>query len=254
MDFEKFRLRTFVKKLQDMGELEVVDKPVELTDLCATIEQSPKALLFKQVGAEKYEMIAGLVSSRRRIAAAFGVDEKALLPEFMKRAHTPHKPVEVASRDAPVHQVILKGDEVDLTKLPFHMQHELDGAPYISSAVDFAFDPATGKPNVGCRRLMLKGRKELRTNLTQPSDLRRIYIETMKRGERLPISFVIGCHPADFISAALKIPMDEFECLGALRGEGIPLVKGESNMGDPSLLTSTTSGSRRCTSGGPRKA
>jgi UbiD family decarboxylase len=40
---------------------------------------------------------------------------------------------------------------------------------------------------------------------------------------------VIGSHPADFVSAALKIPMDEFECLGALRGESVPMVKGVTN-------------------------
>jgi 2,5-furandicarboxylate decarboxylase 1 len=229
IDLEKFRLRTFVKKLMDIGELEVVEKPVELMDLCATIEQSPKALLFRQVGAEKYEMISGLVSSRRRIAAVFGCDEKGLLPEFMKRAHTPHPVVDVASKDAPVHQVVIKGDDVDLTKLPFHLQHELDGAPYISSAIDFTIDPATGKPNVGCRRLMLKGKRELRTNLTQMSDLKRIYLEALKRRERLPLSFVIGSHPADFISAALKIPMDEFQCIGAMRGAPVPMVKGITN-------------------------
>jgi 2,5-furandicarboxylate decarboxylase 1 len=229
IDFDKFRLRTFVNKLKEMGEVEVVDRPVELPDLCAAIEPSDKALLFKQVGPEKYEMIAGLVSSRRRIAAVFGTDEKGLLPEFMKRAHTPHPVVHVDSKDAPVHQVVIQGDDIDLTRLPFHLQHELDGAPYISSALDFTLDPATGKPNVGCRRLMLKGKRTLRTNLTQMSDLKRIYMEAVKRGEKLPLSFVIGSHPADFIAAALKIPMDEFECIGALRGEAVPMVKGVTN-------------------------
>ncbi len=229
IDFDRFRLRTFVRKLMDMGEVDVIDQPVALPDLSAMIEASPKALLFKQAGPEKYEMIAGLVSSRRRLAAAFGVEEKALLPEFMKRAHSPQPVVEVASKDAPVHQVVIQGDDIDLSKLPFHLQHELDGAPYISSALDFTIDPATGKPNVGCRRLMLKGRKALRTNLTQMSDLKRIYLGAVQRGERLPLSFVIGSHPADFVAAALKIPMDEFQCLGALRGEAVPMVKGITN-------------------------
>ena len=37
------------------------------------------------------------------------------------------------------------------------MQHDYDGAPYLSSAIDYAVDPKTGRRNVGCRRLMLRG-------------------------------------------------------------------------------------------------
>jgi 2,5-furandicarboxylate decarboxylase 1 len=229
VDLEKFRLRNFVKKLAEIGEVEVVDRPVSFTELAAMIEASPKALHFKQAGPEKSEMISGVLSSRRRLAAAFGLGEKELVPNFAKRAHTPHPVVDIPSAEAPVHQVILKGEQVDLSKLPFYLQHHLDGAPYISSAVDFCIDPSTGKPNVGCRRLMLKSRTAVRTNLTQPSDLKRIYLDAVKRGERLPLSFAIGVSPTDLVAAALKIPMDEFQCLGALRGEPVPMVKGVTN-------------------------
>jgi 2,5-furandicarboxylate decarboxylase 1 len=228
-DLEKFRMRNFVKRLADIGELDVVDRPVDLPDLDALIEASYKVLLFRQAGPEKYEIVSGLLSSRRRLAAAFGVEEPGLLQEFMRRARTPQPVIEVTSKDAPVHQVVLQGHDIDLTKLPFHLQHELDGAPYISSAMDFTVDSSTGKPNVGCRRLMLKGRRELQTNLTQLSDLKKIYLGAMQRKERLPLSFVIGSHPTDFVAAAMKIPMDEFECLGALRGEAVPMVKGVTN-------------------------
>jgi 2,5-furandicarboxylate decarboxylase 1 len=36
-------------------------------------------------------------------------------------------------------------------------------------------DPATGRRNVGCRRLSLRDRYETGTNVTAPSDLKRIY-------------------------------------------------------------------------------
>ena len=229
IDFDKFRLRTFVKKLMDMGEVAVHEEPVALPDLSAIIEASPKAVLFKQAGPEKCEMIAGVLSSRRRLAAAFGVGEKELIPEFARRVQQPQPVIEVSSAEAPVHQVVIGEQDIDLAKLPFHLQHELDGAPYISSAMDFTIDPATGKPNVGCRRLMLRGRREMRTNLTQMSDLKRIYLGSLQRRQPLPLSFVIGSHPADFIAAALKIPMDELQCIGAMRGAPVPMVKGLTN-------------------------
>ena len=52
------------------------------------------------------------------------------------------------------------GDDADLTKLPVHLQHGYDGAPFISASIDYCVDRLTGLTNVGIRRLMLRGRRE----------------------------------------------------------------------------------------------
>ena len=66
-----------------------------------------------------------------------------------------------------------------------------DGSGMLFSAVAeervMRYDPATGKTNVGCRRMMLRDRNTFRSNLTAPSDLRQIYLGCVARGERLPI-------------------------------------------------------------------
>lgn len=230
VDCNKFRLRRFMDHLATIGELEVHPEPLQMTDITALIENSPKAVLFKNVGPQKYEMFAGFIGNRRRLAAAFGLtDTKKVLPEYMRRLQNPQKVAEVPSAEAPVHQVVLKGEDIDLTQLPFYLQHQLDGAPYISAAMDYTINPADGKPNVGCRRLMLRSKKELRCNLTQMSDLKRIYVAAVERNERLPLSFVIGAHPLDFMSAAIKVPMDEFQLVATLRGETLPMVRGITN-------------------------
>ena len=41
-------------------------------------------------------------------------------------------------------EVVVTGADIDLTKLPVHLQHGKDGGPYISAGIDFARDPATG--------------------------------------------------------------------------------------------------------------
>lgn len=228
-DTEKFRLRRFVERLAAMGEVEQHEAPVALGALAALIEDSPTVTHFRAVGPERFEMVAGVNASPKRIAAAFDVDEKQLLGEYRRRLAQPQKIAEIASADAPVHQVVLTGDKLDLTRLPFYLQHELDGAPYISAAMDFAIDPATAKPNVGCRRLMLKSRQTLRSNLTQPSDLRRIYLGCVERKEKLPVSFVIGAHPCDFLAATSKAPLDEFELIARIRGDTLPMVRGVTN-------------------------
>jgi 2,5-furandicarboxylate decarboxylase 1 len=228
-DTEKFRLRRFVEQLTELGEVEPHDAPVALGDLATLIEASPKATHFRAVGPERFEMVAGVNASPKRIAAAFGVDEKKLLPEYLRRLQQPQKVAEIPSAEAPVHQMVLTGDQLDLTRLPFYLQHEFDGAPYISAAMDFTIDPATAKPNVGCRRLMLKNRTTFRSNLTQPSDLRRIYLGCVERKEKLPVSFVIGAHPCDFLAATSKAPLDEFELIARIRGDTLPMVKGITN-------------------------
>jgi 2,5-furandicarboxylate decarboxylase 1 len=229
VDLDKFRLRSFVEKLIAIGEMEVHEEAVSLADLSAVIEASSKAKYFKRVGAEQYEMVAAVSGSRRRLAAAFGTDERNVIHEYMRRMNDPQPIVEVPSSDAPVHQVVLEGDDIDLAKLPFHLQHELDGAPYISSGIDYSVDPATGRTNVGCRRLMFRDRRTMRANLSQPSDLKNCYIACVERGQTLPVSFAIGSHPLDYLAAGLRLPTDEFALVATLRGEPVPMVRGLTN-------------------------
>ena len=229
VDLDKFRLRSFVEKLIAIGEMEVHEEAVSLADLSAVIGSSPKAKYFKRVGAEQYEMVAAVSGSRRRLAAAFGTDERNVIQEYMRRMSDPQPVVEVPSSEAPVHQVVLTGDEIDLTKLPFHLQHELDGAPYISSGIDYTTDPATGRTNVGCRRLMFRDRRTMRANLSQPSDLKNCYIACVERGQTVPASFAVGSHPLDYLAAGLRLPGDELALVATLRGEPVPMVRGLTN-------------------------
>jgi 2,5-furandicarboxylate decarboxylase 1 len=229
VDLDKFRLRSFVEKLIAIGEMEVREEPVSLAELSAVIESSPKAKYFKHVGAEQFEMVAAVSGSRKRLAAAFGTDERNVIHEYMRRMNDPQPIVEVPSTDAPVHQVVLTDEAIDLTKLPFHLQHELDGAPYISSGIDYSVDPATGRTNVGCRRLMFRDRTTMRANLSQPSDLKNCYLGCVGRGQTLPVSFAIGSHPLDYLAAGLRLPTDEFALVATLRGEPVPMVRGLTN-------------------------
>lgn len=229
IDFEKHRLRRFVERLAEMDEVQVCDEPVPLVALSAIIEASEKATLFRNAGPQGQEIVAGVMGSRRRLAAAFGVDETEMVEEYNRRMARPRAVIEVPRDEAPVQQVVLTGDDVDLAALPFHVQHEQDGGPYISAGIDYSVDPATGKRNVGCRRLMLRDRRTMRSNLSQPSDLKRIYLGCVERGERLPVSFVIGSHPVDFVAATLRLPVDEFALIGTLRGEDVPMVRCVTN-------------------------
>src|SRR3954466_8003576 len=175
VDTEKFRLRHFVEKLVQEGECVVHDAPIDLIDVAAVLDCNPNAVWFRAVGPERTELVGNVMGTRRRLAAALDTDETGFPAALRERLRHPVAPIEVPSSDAPVHDVVLTGDDADLTRLPVHLQHGLDGAPYISASIDYARDPQSSVTNIGCRRLMLRGPRAAGVDLNAPSDLRALY-------------------------------------------------------------------------------
>ena len=228
-DLERFRLRKFVQRLAQLGQLETHPTLVAMAELSRIIEASDKAVLFTAAGPERYTLVAGVLGSRARLAAAMEVDEAGMLDDLARRLATPQSIVEVTSAAAPVHQKIVTGTDIDATRLPFHLQHDRDGAPYISSAIDYSIDPVSGRRNVGCRRLMLRNKTTLRSNLSQPSDLQRNYRAAVARGERFPVSFVVGSSPLDFLAAVMRTQGDELALVAQMRAAPLAVVRCLTN-------------------------
>ncbi len=231
-DCERFRLRRFVEDLGGGGsndELQTVSAQTDLADVAAILEGNPKAVLFRAVGPERQELVGNVTGSRTRMARAFGVTAEALLPELMRRLKNQPCVVEVSNAEAPVQEVVRTGEDADLTALPVHLGHGADGAPYISSSIDYVVDPRTGWTNVGVRRLMLRGRREAGIDLVTPSDLRAIYEGSVAAGKPLPVSFVVGAHPVDHLAAVMRLPVDELGLVAALRDAPLPVVKCVTN-------------------------
>jgi 2,5-furandicarboxylate decarboxylase 1 len=227
-DCERFRLRGFIESLP-ADELERRHAPMDLADVAAVLEDNPKAVMFGAVGPERHPLVGNVTGSRGRIARAFGVAANELSSEIRRRLGGKPEVFEIARGEAPAKEIVLTGEQADLTALPVHLQHGEDGAPYISSAVDFVLDPATGWTNVGIRRLMLRGRREAGIDLNSPSDLRAIYEASAAAGEPLPISFVVGAHPIDHVAAVMRLPVDELSLIASLRAAPLPVVKCVSN-------------------------
>src|SRR5262245_40205606 len=152
-DFDRFRLRRFVEQL-GADELDTRGDPIDLADVAAVLEGNPKAVYYRAAGPERQELVGSVMGGRKRLAAAFGVSPDKLLAEIQRRLRTKPEIIEVSRAEAPCQQVVLTGDGADLTKLPVHFQHGADGAPYISSGIDYVIDPKTDWTNVGLRRLM----------------------------------------------------------------------------------------------------
>ena len=227
-DLDQYRLRNFI---EDLGpdELDTHDEAVDFAQVAEILHGNPKAVLFRKAGPDGVELVGNVAAKRTRLARAFGVTPDKLLQEIQRRLKIEPNLIELAQSDAPVQEVVLTGADADLLKLPVHLQHALDGAPYISASIDYSIDPATGKTNSGFRRIMMRGPHEAGVDLNAPSDLRAIYQAAHARGERLNVSFVVGSHPIDFVSATMRIPVDELGLVASLRGGSMPVVKCRTN-------------------------
>jgi UbiD family decarboxylase len=228
-DLDRFRLRRFIESLVGTDELERHEAPVELADIARVVDGNPRAVHFLAAGPERQELVGNVMSSRSRIARAFGVAPERLAAEIRRRLASTPQVVEIGRTEAPVQELVLAGAAADLTALPVHLQHGLDGAPYISASIDYAIDSRTRWTNVGIRRLMLRGRQEAGVDLVSPSDLRALYETSAAGGKPLPVSFVVGAHPADHIAAVMRMPVDELGIVASLRDGPLPVVKSVTN-------------------------
>src|SRR5690348_16693509 len=118
VDCERFRLRRFIDSLAGTDELEVHDGPVDLADVARPLDGNRKAVLFRQAGPERVELVGNVAGSRSRLARAFGVAPAELLPEVQKRLRGKPEIVEISRAEAPAQQVVLTGADADLTQLP----------------------------------------------------------------------------------------------------------------------------------------
>jgi 2,5-furandicarboxylate decarboxylase 1 len=222
-----YGLRSFVEALDAAGELERLTEPTPLRDVARITETSDRAVLIERPGGCEVPLLANAMASRACWAIALGVPASEITAELARRVARPFDPVRVD--DGPVKAIVQVGDEVDITRLPAHLQHELDGAPYISASMDVSRDPETGRYNTGVRRLMVRGPRETGVDMVAPSDLRGFYRRARAAGKRFEIAFVVGAHPLDYMSSQMRVPpTDEFAVMGALRQAPVPLVACET--------------------------
>jgi 2,5-furandicarboxylate decarboxylase 1 len=218
-------IRDFLDELDAAGQLQKIAKPVDPRHLSALGGQSPEATLFENIeGYPEWRVATALISTRARLAIAMGSPENRIAFAFEEKAARPIDPVTVEA--APCQDVVLEGDDVDLTSLPLPLMHLFDGGPYISGTFVVSNDPGHG-PNVGSYRLMYRTPRETSIDLVSPSDMRFYYQRALDEGRPLQIAVAVGVHPLDMLAASYKAPIDtsELALAGGLRGEALEMVK-----------------------------
>lgn len=133
--------------------------------------------------------------------------------------------------DGPIQKNIRSGDDVDLTIFPVPKWHIDDGGPYIGTGDAVIMkDPENDWVNVGTYRVQLFNRNEVGLMIVPGHQGDIIMRKYFSLGKPVPpVVMVFGLDPLLFIASSMEIPygISELNFVGAIRGEGVPVVKGE---------------------------
>jgi len=205
-----------------------VRRELDITSTVFEFERNGRSpvVLFENVEGFGQPVVTNVAGNRRLLAAALGTTPVALPLTYRERCQN-YTPVEVVG-DAPWQEVVLEGDEVDLTRLPIPLHFQVDAAPYITAGQITARDPETGVDTVGFHRLMLKGRNRLGLSLHSRRRMYEFHRRAEARGEALPATITLGTHPIHYMgSMAYHFPpgVRKYEIIGALFGEPYRVAK-----------------------------
>jgi 2,5-furandicarboxylate decarboxylase 1 len=235
-------LRTYLADLtkHDPRQLKIVEDEVdpefEAAALVHKMERDTAfpgfpAVLFKNIKGSPIPCLLNLHATYDRVAYAIGTDVKGMVEEYAKREGSPIPTTLVSSDKAPVHEVVLQGDDIDVTKLPTLIHQELDAGRYITSAAAITRDPDSGRLNAGIFRHQVQGPKQVGFMSNPAHQTSYILRNYRDRGERMEVALVLGHHPAMLMAAVSKLPGigGELEVMGGLLGESVEVVNCKTN-------------------------
>jgi 4-hydroxy-3-polyprenylbenzoate decarboxylase len=243
-------LKDFLAALAAAGELHRVAVPVdptlEISEIVTrTVRQGGPALLFEQPTRGDMPVAINLFGTHRRMAMALGVADVNEIGDRIGALVKPELPVGWAGirdglgkllqlrsvppkkvRTAACQEIVYKGADVDLGRLPGLQVWPDDGGIFHNYGLTHTKDPATGKRNLGLYRLQQHGPTTLGLHWQIHKDSTAHHAVAERRGERLPVAVAIGCDPVVSYAASAPLPgdIDEYLFAGFLRGERVEMV------------------------------
>ncbi|MDH5804966.1 MAG: menaquinone biosynthesis decarboxylase [Gemmatimonadota bacterium] len=252
-------VRAWVQELEKNGELIRVKRPVsvdreiaEIADRCMKSRGGGPALLFEQPlladgSIASMPVAINLFGSMRRMAMSMGVEQldeignriadlvqmkmpdswKEKLELFPKLAEVLKFPPRTMKGTPPCQEVVVKGADVDLSRLPVLTCWPDDGGPYITLPQVVSVDPSTGIRNVGMYRVQVLDRSRVAMHWQRHKVGAAHWREMAARGEKMSVAIVLGADPASIFSASAPLPpnIDEYIFAGFLRRKPVTLAK-----------------------------
>jgi 2,5-furandicarboxylate decarboxylase 1 len=205
-----------------------VDPKFDMTAMVFELERAGKnpVVVFENVAGYDIPVVTNIAANRKLLAACLDVAPNDLPTAFRERCQK-YIPCELVAQAA-WNDIVIEGDDVDLTKLPIPLQFSVDAAPYITAGQISARDPVTGVDTTGFHRLMLKGRDRLGVSLHSRRRMYEFHRRAEEQGKSLPAAITIGTHPLHYMGSmvyAYPPHVRKFEIIGGLFGEPYRLAR-----------------------------
>lgn len=243
-------LRSFLKALERAGELRRikarVDPYLEVAEITDRVQKAKgPALVFENVEGSAMPLAMNVFGTERRLCLALGLESLDEIGERIAGLLKPELPQgfsgfrdalgKVAQlrtvppkhvKGAPCQQVVLTGEEVDLTRLPALHSWPQDGGAFFNLGLTHTKHPETGQRNLGLYRLQRFDARTIAIHWQIHKDSTNHYAVAARRGERLPVAIAFGCPPAVTYAATAPLPadVDEYLFAGFIQRERIDLV------------------------------
>ena len=249
-------LRDFIGQLEAGSELKrvgaSVDPRLEMTEICdRTLRRGGPALLFENPTGHRMPVLGNLFGTPRRVAMGMGADNTDALREigrllaFLRQPEPPkgfrdawdqlpvfRKVLSMAPkkvRKAPCQEVVLEGEEVDLSRIPVQTCWPGDAGPLITWALVITRGPHKERQNLGIYRQQVIGRNRviMRWLAHRGGALDFREWQQAHPGEPFPVAVALGADPATILGAVTPVPdnISEYAFAGLLRGGKTELVR-----------------------------
>ncbi|MDF2997285.1 MAG: UbiD family decarboxylase [Xanthobacteraceae bacterium] len=223
-------LPDFVAALDAAGFLVRIKDATRVDQIPKIMEANPtKAILVEKIIDSEFSVLLNAYSNQDMYAWAMECDRTRTGLKMVEKAKGRVKWETVET--APCKEVILKGDEVDLTRLPMFLHHDRDGHAYTNDNLFISKHPDTGVYDWGVYRSMFRSKNEKSVDMTCTSHRQRINaMAAAAKGQNLEVAIVIGGPILDKISCLVGVPVDtdDFEVLGSFYGAPAKMVKCET--------------------------
>lgn len=177
-----------------------------------------------------FPVVTNITASRDLCAEILGIAPRRVAMEYAARVATRIDPVVVSRNEAPVKQVVEKGEEVNLLKFPILTHSYMDPGPYIGTGFVTCVDPDTGIDNTCLQRIWVKSprRTGYWASVTSHSMLN--ITKWWGRKQDMPVAVWIGHHPAAIAGgqSRLAYPESHYPSMGGVMGEPLRLVPSET--------------------------
>jgi UbiD family decarboxylase len=205
-----------------------VDTRLDMTAIVFELERVGKSpvVIFQNPHANSMPVVTNVAGNRKLLATCLGVEAHELPTAFRERCQK-YIPCELVY-DAPWQDVLIEGDDLDLSALPIPLQFSVDAGPYITAGQISARDPVTGTDTTGFHRLMLKSKNRLGLSLHSRRRMFEFQRRAEEKGQSLPAAITIGTHPLHYMGSmvyAYPPHVRKFEIIGGLFGEPYRVVR-----------------------------